>query len=92
MQVALLRAKRDGLTHLEGLGRFTWNELVALVDVLISMVWADLTLTEQKEIFLLYTSDPGPEHADPLVIADRNRLCRHLHLPSEDPWTAGPNN
>jgi len=43
---------------LEGLGWLTWREMVALADILIGIVWTDLTLAEQEEIFLSYTYDP----------------------------------
>jgi hypothetical protein len=102
--------------------------MVALADVLIGMVWTDLTLTEQEESFLLYISDPltQPRAEDAIydcrhgslqflgwlttgwpgssgakighsmlirwLIADRNRLCRHLRPPSANPWSVGPNN
>jgi hypothetical protein len=128
MQTRLLYAKRHGITGLDGLGRLTWMELVALADVIIGTLWTDLTLAEQEEIFLSYTSDPltqpsaedaiydcrhrslqflawltegWPDSAGARVgrtlltrwlTADRNRLCRHLRSPSEDPWSAGPNN
>jgi hypothetical protein len=123
-----LRAKRDGVTELKGLGRLTWQEMVALADVLIGTVWTDLTLAEQEEIFLQYTSDPltRPRAEDAIydcrhgslqflawltagwpdspgakigrsllirwLMADRNRLCRHLRPPSADPWSTGPHN
>jgi hypothetical protein len=128
MQTALLRGKQTGVTELDGLGRFTWKEIVALIDVLVGMLWTDLTLAEQEEIFLGYTSDPltKPRAEDAVydcrhaslqfvawliegwpsspgarvgqsmvarwLTADRNRLCRHLRLPSADPWTTGADN
>ena len=57
-QTALLRGKQTGVTELEGFGRFAWKEIVALIDVLVGMLWTGLTLAEQEEIFLSYTSDP----------------------------------
>ncbi|MGO9264037.1 MAG: hypothetical protein ACLQBA_03975 [Candidatus Binataceae bacterium] len=45
MQAALFRGKCEGITELEGLGRLTWQEMVALADVLTGMVWTDLTFT-----------------------------------------------
>jgi TniQ len=76
MQTELLRGKRSGVLELEGLGRLTWPEMVALADVLIGMVWTDLTLAEQEEIFLLYISDPLTRSAAQDAIYD----CRHGSL------------
>jgi len=76
IQTALLRGKYEGITELEGLGRFTWQEMVALSDVLIGMVWADLTLSEQEQIFLAYTSDPLTTPRAEDAIYD----CRHASL------------
>jgi hypothetical protein len=76
LQAAMLRGKCDGIIDLEGLGRFTWKEFVALVDVLIGMVWTDLTLAEQEEIFLSYTTD---SHTRPRV-EDAIYDCRHASL------------
>lgn len=76
LQAALFRGKRDGITELEGLGRLTWEEMVALADVLIGMVWTDLTLREQEEIFLSYTSDPLTKPRVEDAIYD----CRHGSL------------
>jgi hypothetical protein len=41
MQTALFRGKQAGFTELDGLGRFTWKEIVALIDVLVGMVSAE---------------------------------------------------
>lgn len=76
MQAAMLLGKQGGITELEGLGLFTWRELVALADVLIGMIWTDLTLAEQEEIFLLYTSDPLTRPRVDDAIYD----CRHASL------------
>jgi hypothetical protein len=62
--------------ELEGLGRLTWQEMVALADVLIGMVWTDLTLVEQEKIFILYTSDPLTQPRADDAIYD----CRHGSL------------
>jgi hypothetical protein len=72
----MLRGKHGGITELEGLGRFTWKEVVALADVLIGMVWTDLTLAEQEEIFLSYTSDPATRPRAEDAVYD----CRHASL------------
>jgi hypothetical protein len=76
IQTALLAGKRDGVLELEGLGRLTWQEMVALADVLIGMVWTDLTLAEQEEIFISYTSDPLTQPRADDAIYD----CRHGSL------------
>jgi hypothetical protein len=76
IQAAMLRGKQDDLTELDGLGRFTWKEAVALLDVLIGMVWTDLTLAEQEAIFLSYTSDPLTRPRTEDAIYD----CRHASL------------
>ncbi len=72
MQAVLWRGKCEGVTELEGLGRLTWKEMVALADVLIGMVWTGLTLAEQQQIFRLYTSDilNRPPVGDGLSIYD----------------------
>lgn len=76
MQTALLRGKQTGVTELEGLGRFTWEEIVALIDVIVGMVWTDLTLAEQEEVFLSYTSDPLTKPRAEDAVYD----CRHASL------------
>lgn len=76
MQTAMLRGKEGGSAELEGLGRLTWKEMVALVDVLIGIVWTDLTLSEQEEIFLSYTSDPATKPRAEDAVYD----CRHASL------------
>lgn len=76
MQTALLRGKQAGVTELEGLGWFTWKEIVALIDVLVGMVWTDLTLAEQEDIFLSYTSDPLTRPRAEDAVYD----CRHASL------------
>ena len=76
MQTAMLRGKQGGITELDGLGWFTWKEIVALVDVLIGMVWTDLTLAEQEAVFLSYTSDPATNPRAEDALFD----CRHASL------------
>jgi TniQ len=76
MQAALMGAKSNGVTELDGIGRLTWKELVALADVLIGTVWTELTLAEQEEIFLSYTSDPLTRSRADDAIYD----CRHGSL------------
>jgi TniQ len=128
MQTALLRGKCEGMSELHGLGEFRWPEMIAFADVLLGMVWTDLTMAEQEQIFRLYgletsnsrdgpdgiydcrhgslhflawLTEGWPDSAGATVgrrllarwlAADRNRLCRHLHSTSADPWTVGPTN
>ncbi len=54
MQSAFLSAKEHGSTHLGGLGRLTWKELIALTDVLIGTIWTDLTVAEQERLWVPY--------------------------------------
>jgi hypothetical protein len=48
----------QGVIELEGLGRLTWKEMVALVDVMVGMVWTDRTLAERDQLFYLSRADP----------------------------------
>jgi hypothetical protein len=54
LQDALLRGKRHGVTEITGLGAFTWQEIIALVDILLGMVWTHPTLEERTGIWLRY--------------------------------------
>lgn len=54
LQEAMLKGKRDGVTTLEGLGEFTWKELVAFADVLLGAFWTETTLDERNQIHLRY--------------------------------------
>ena len=76
MQTALLCGKQTGVTDLEGLGRFTWKETVALIDVLVGTVWTDLTLAEQEQVFLSYTFESLNTPRTEDAIYD----CRHASL------------
>lgn len=76
IQSALLRGKLRGITELEGLGPLTWRELVSLADVLIGMIWTDLTPAERHAVFLMYASDPRTDLIDHDAIYD----CRHGSL------------
>jgi hypothetical protein len=67
MQAVLMQCKRKGSVELRGLGRFTWKEMVALTDVLIGVVWTDLTLSEQGDLSLIHVrsahkADSGGRH------------------------------
>jgi hypothetical protein len=128
LQAALLRGKFNGTVELAGLGEFTWKEIVALADVLIGMVWTDLTVADQEQLWLPYVQtfrhelrqptdifggrhdslcflawliDGWPHGEGPTVAksllarwfsAERNRLCRHVRSPWDDPWSFGPTN
>jgi hypothetical protein len=76
LQTALYGGKRDGVLEIEGLGRLTWKETIALADVLIGMVWTDLTFAEQDEIFRSYAADTRTQRRK----EDRIYDCRHGSL------------
>jgi len=59
MQGTLLQGKTHGIVHIEGLGRFTWEEMVALIDVLMGTLWTDLILADRQRIFHVYADDAG---------------------------------
>jgi hypothetical protein len=90
MQAALLRGKCEGITELDGLGRLTWKEMVALADVLIGMVWTGLTLAEQEQIFLSYTSDPLNEPRGEDGIYDRRHGSLQFLAWLTEGWPDGP--
>ncbi len=50
MQASLFQGKCAGLTRLEGLGPLTWKEMVALTDVLISMVSTEMTSAQKRRL------------------------------------------
>lgn len=76
IQAVLFRGKSEGIADVEGLGRFRWEEMVALADVLLGMVWTDLTLTEQERIVDIYVSSAGNAPLAEDGIYD----CRHGSL------------
>jgi hypothetical protein len=76
MQAALLEGKRRGVLDLGGLGRLTWEEMVALADVLLGTVWTDLDLTERDEIFRAFASNVLNESLTADGVFDR----RHASL------------
>ena len=73
IQAALLQAKRAGVTEIDGLGRLTWKELVALIDILIGMVYTDLTLAERSRVLRLYLAETY------LVPQDDNSIVDSRH-------------
>lgn len=76
MQTVLFEGKQLGVVSIPGIGELTWPEMVALVDVVIGMVWTDLTREEQLQVFRLYTSDPRQN----LQACDAVYDCRHASL------------
>jgi hypothetical protein len=54
LQDVLLTGKRDGVTDFAGLGAFTWQEFVALTDILLGSFWTNTTLEERTAILLRY--------------------------------------
>jgi hypothetical protein len=79
MQAALLRGKREGATELEGLGGFTWKETIALADVLLGMVWTDLTSAERQRLFLRYQYESVKEPRQEMgIYAGRHDSLRFL--------------
>ncbi len=75
-QTVLLEGKQLGVVSIPGIGELTWPEMVALVDVVIGMVWTDLSREEQLQVFRLYTSDPRQN----LQACDAVYDCRHASL------------
>ncbi len=64
LQASLLNAKREGVADFEGLGLFTWAEIVALFDVLQGMSWTAWTVDEHQREFDRYAfavTDELPE-------------------------------
>ena len=76
MQTVLLEGKQLGVVSIPAIGELTWPEMVALVDVVIGMVWTDLTREEQLQVFRLYTSDLRQN----LQACDAVYDCRHASL------------
>lgn len=81
IQTALWRGKREGITEIEGLGRLTWQELVALIDVLLGMMWVGVTHAVQHQILQLYTigiADEPPVGNDTCIYNVRHASLRFL--------------
>jgi TniQ len=57
IQTALLYAKQQGITELGGLGQLSWKQVVSLADVLIGMIWTELTQADREDILLIYALD-----------------------------------
>ena len=75
LQGVLLEGKRSGATEIVGMGKFSWQETVALVDTLLGAFWTCTTLAERSAVVARYEDEsleePGPEQ-----IYD----CRHDSL------------
>ena len=50
LQAAMFAAKCDGTTQLPGFGRLSWQEMVALADVILGTFWNALRLEERVEV------------------------------------------
>lgn len=61
LQEALLRGKREGVTVIDGLGTFTWDEVIAFADILLGMFWTDTTLDERNQIVTRYEYEDDDE-------------------------------
>ncbi len=51
LHAALVRGKRLGAIDLAGIGRLSWPDTVALVDVLMGTIWTALHTRERQDIF-----------------------------------------
>jgi hypothetical protein len=68
LQAVLLRGKCAGAIDFDGLGELTWKEIVALADVLIGMVWTDLTVADQEQLWIRYRGAFRHELREPTEI------------------------
>ena len=65
LQGVLLEGKCQGVTTLEGIGRLSWPETVALIDVLLGTYWRVLEWEDQERIRAQHEeSDLAPSLAD----------------------------
>lgn len=76
LQEALLKGKRTGRTEIGGLGAFTWQQAVALVDVILGAFWTETILDERTSISLRYQF----ETLDTPRLETRLYNCRHDSL------------
>lgn len=74
------------------MGELTWKEIVALADVLIGMVWTDLTVAEQEQLWTQYMQVFRHEVRQPTEIFDarHDSLCFLAWLIEGWPHGAGP--
>jgi hypothetical protein len=62
LQESLIDAKSRGATELTGLGRMSWEQIIALFDVVLGMFWTDTKLVEQQRTHALFQKDyPTPQ-------------------------------
>jgi hypothetical protein len=65
LQGILLEGKRHGATSLPGIGRLSWPETIALIDLLLGVYWRVLDYDEQARIRAQHEgSDLAPSLAD----------------------------
>jgi hypothetical protein len=57
LQAALLNGKREGVMEIDGIGRLTWPETVALVDVLLGMFWLYVKVEDRQLMFSSFDRD-----------------------------------
>jgi len=57
LQAAMFAAKCNGFTELPGLGRLSWQEMVALADVILGTFWNELRIEERHEIYWRVSRD-----------------------------------
>jgi len=57
LQQALLEGKRHGAAELAGIGRMSWLEVVAFVDVVLGMFWTDAAPAEQQRVHAWFRKD-----------------------------------
>lgn len=76
LQEILLKGKREGVTELDGLGSFTWHQVVALADTLLGALWTDTTLDECNQVIRRYEQDDPDGPRREMQIYD----CRHDSL------------
>jgi hypothetical protein len=89
VQNALLEGKREGTTELAGVGRLSWIEIVALVDVVLGMFWTDTTLGEQQRSYSLFRKEY--EISETRLVSTRYRDLTFLAwLTGSWPDGAGP--
>jgi hypothetical protein len=76
LQSSLLKGKREGVTEIDGLGAFTWQEVVAFVDILLGAFWTETILDERTAILLKYEFENLEVPRQEMRLYD----CRHDSL------------
>ena len=64
--------------------------MIALADVLLGMVWTDLTLAEQEQIFRLYGSETGNSPDGPDGVYDSRHGSLHFLAWLTERWPDSP--